>query len=224
MLRFLFGRGRARQDGSEASRESDPAEQPVKVILGLGNPGKDYERTRHNVGWWVIDHLADVWRFEGWRRDGDARIATGNVGRTKVRLVKPQTYMNLSGAVLRPYVRRPFWSPAKDLLVVVDEVALPLGRYRFRAKGSSGGHNGLKSVEGALGTQDYARLRIGIRPTDEHRGVGNLSDFVLDDFGKSEAEVIRSLLPTLTDAIELWLGDGIIPVMSRFTGSESVRD
>jgi PTH1 family peptidyl-tRNA hydrolase len=223
VLRFLFGRGRAPQ-GTEKDREPDPADQPVKVILGLGNPGKDYERTRHNVGWWVVDHLADVWRFEGWRKDGDARVASGNVGRTKVRLVKPQTYMNLSGAALRPYVRRPFWAAAKDLLVVVDEVALPLGRYRFRAKGSAGGHNGLKSVEGAVGTQEYARLRIGIRPPDDRRDVGNLSDFVLDDFGKGEAEVIRSLLPTLADAIELWLGDGIIPVMNRFTGNETVAE
>jgi PTH1 family peptidyl-tRNA hydrolase len=224
VLRFFFGRGRAPKDGSEEHRESGPADQPVKVIVGLGNPGKDYERTRHNVGWWVVDHLADVWRFDGWRKDSEARVASGNVGRTKVRLVKPQTYMNLSGAVLRPYVRRPFWSAATDLLIAVDEVALPLGRYRFRAKGSSGGHNGLKSVEAALGTQEYARLRIGIRPTDEHRGVGNLSDFVLDDFGKGEAEVIRSLLPTLTDAIELWLTEGIIQVMNKFTGSESVTD
>ena len=224
MLRFLFGRSRAPKDGSDEHRESGSADQSVKVIVGLGNPGKDYERTRHNVGWWVVDHLADVWRFDGWRKDGEARVATGNVGRTKVRLMKPQTYMNLSGAVLRPYLRRPFWSAATDLLIVVDEVALPLGRYRFRSKGSAGGHNGLKSIEGVIGTQEYARLRIGIHPTEEHRGVGNLSDFVLDDFGKGEADVIRSLLPTLTDAIELWLADGITPVMNKFTGKESVND
>jgi len=224
VLRFFFGRSRASKDGSDAHHESGPADQPVKVIVGLGNPGKDYERTRHNVGWWVVDHLADVWRFDGWKRDGEARVATGHVGRTKVRLLKPQTYMNLSGAVLRPYVRRPFWSAATDLLIVVDEVALPLGRYRFRSRGSAGGHNGLKSVEGALGTQEYARLRIGIHPAEERRGVGNLSDFVLDDFGKGEADVIRSLLPTLADAIELWLADGIVPVMNKFTGKESVED
>ena len=189
----------------------------MKVILGLGNPGKEYERTRHNVGWWVIDHLADVWRFEGWKKDGDARVVSGTVGRTKVRLIKPLTYMNLSGAVLRPYLRRPFWAASKDLLVVVDEVALPLGRYRFRAKGNAGGHNGLKSIEGAISSQEYARLRIGIHPGDE-RTVGDLSDFVLDNFGKAEATTVRELLPTLTQGVELWLTDGIVPVMNKFTG------
>src|SRR5207247_11337719 len=119
---------------------------------------------------------------------------------------------NLSGAILRPYLRRTFWSAATDLLVVVDEVALPLGRYRFRAKGSAGGHNGLKSVEGALGTQDYARLRIGIKPADERRRVGARSEFVLDKFGKAEAEAVKELFPTLTAAIELWVHEGIVPV------------
>jgi peptidyl-tRNA hydrolase, PTH1 family len=189
----------------------------MKVIVGLGNPGKDYERTRHNVGWWVVDHLAGVWRFDGWRKDGESRVASGTVGGIKVRLIKPLTYMNLSGAVLRPYLRRPFWSAATDLMIAVDEVALLLGRYRFRAKGSAGGHNGLKSIEGAVGSQDYPRLRVGIAPEDpERRGV--LKDYVLDDFGKREEAVVRALLPTLTEALELWLTDGIVPVMNRFTG------
>jgi PTH1 family peptidyl-tRNA hydrolase len=189
----------------------------MKVILGLGNPGKEYERTRHNVGWWVVDHLADVWRFDGWKKDGEARVSTGQVGAAKVRLVKPLTYMNLSGAVLRPYVRRPFWAAAKDLLVVVDDVALPIGRYRVRAKGSAGGHNGLKSVEGAIQSQEYARLRIGIGPDDPRRR-GDLADYVLDAAGKAEEATIRALLPTLTEAIELWIRDGVAPVMNRFTG------
>jgi len=89
----------------------------MKVIVGLGNPGKEYERTRHNVGWWVVDHLADVWHFDGWRKDGEARVASGSVGSIKVRLIKPLTYMNLSGAALRSYMRRPFWSAATDLMV-----------------------------------------------------------------------------------------------------------
>jgi len=189
----------------------------MKVIVGLGNPGKEYERTRHNVGWWVVDHLADVWHFDGWRKDGDARVANGLVGTAKVRLVKPQTYMNLSGSALRPYLRRPFWSAATDLMIVVDEVALPLGRYRFRAKGSAGGHNGLKSIEANLKSQEYARLRIGIAPEDPGRR-GNLSDFVLDDFGKREGSVIKDLMPTFTEALELWIRSGIVPVMNTYTG------
>ena len=189
----------------------------MKVIVGLGNPGKDYERTRHNVGWWVVDHLADVWRFDGWKKDNDARIVTGTVGNTKVRLVKPLTYMNLSGGVLRPYMRRPFWAPATDLMIIVDEAALPLGRYRFRAKGSAGGHNGLKSIEGTLKTQEYPRLRIGIAP-EEPRQRGDLRDFVLDRFGKHEESVIRDLMPTFVEALELWIKSGITPVMNKFTG------
>jgi PTH1 family peptidyl-tRNA hydrolase len=196
-----------------------PDDGPMKVILGLGNPGKEYERTRHNVGWWMVDHLAERWNADAWRRDGEARVADVRLGNLRLRLVKPQTYMNLSGAVLKTYTRRAFWSPAVDLLVVVDEVALPLGRYRFRAKGSAGGHNGLKSVEGALGTQEYSRLRIGIKPEDERREVGNLSDFVLAPFGKQETEEVRALFPSLGDAIELWAKRGIVDVMNKYPGT-----
>jgi PTH1 family peptidyl-tRNA hydrolase len=198
-------------------------EGPVKVIVGLGNPGKEYERTRHNVGWWVLDHLADVWHFEGWRRDGDARVVSGSVGGVPVRLVKPQTYMNLSGAVLRPYLRRAGWSPQKDLLIVVDEAALPLGSFRFRARGSSAGHNGLKSIEGALGHQDYARLRIGIGPPPG-RQRGDLADYVLSEFGKSDAKVVTELLPTFVEGIEGWIAEGIEPVMNRFNSTGSGKE
>ena len=190
----------------------------MKVIVGLGNPGAEYERTRHNVGWWVVDHLADVWHFDGWRRDGEARVANGMVGGAKVRLIKPLTYMNLSGSVLKPYVRRPFWSAATDLMIVVDEAALPLGRYRFRAKGSSGGHNGLKSIEAAVASQEYSRLRVGIAPEDPRRR-GALKDFVLDEFGKHEAAEVRDLFPPLTQALELWIKSGILAVMNQFPGT-----
>ena len=190
----------------------------MKVILGLGNPGREYEHTRHNVGWWVVDHLADVWRFDGWRKDGEALTSTGLVGPTKVRLVKPLTYMNLSGAVLKPYVRRPFWAAATDLLVIVDEVAIPLGTDRLRARGSAGGHNGLKSIEGALGTREYARLRVGIGPNDELRRVGDLADYVLATMGKAERSEVMALMPRLTDIAETWVRDGVGVAMNRFNG------
>ena len=192
----------------------------MKVIVGLGNPGKEYEHTRHNVGWWMLDHLHETWSFDSWRKDNDARVSDGRVGNVRVRLIKPQTYMNLSGAVLKPYTRRPFWAAATDLMVVVDEVALPIGRYRFRAEGSAGGHNGLKSIQGVLGSQQYPRLRIGIHPGEE-RDVGNLSDFVLGQFGKTETRIVKDLLPTLTTALELWLKEGIAPVMNRYTGKDT---
>jgi PTH1 family peptidyl-tRNA hydrolase len=187
----------------------------VKVILGLGNPGREYEATRHNVGWWVLDHLADVWRFDGWRTDGDALTASGLVGSVKVRLVKPQTYYNRSGSVLTPYLRKPFWAPAIDLLVVCDDVALPVGRYRLRPQGSAGGSNGLKSIERTLGSQNYPRLRIGTRPVDEQRDLGNLADFVLSPFDPIERQEILDLMPKLADASDSWLREGILPAMNK---------
>ena len=188
----------------------------MKVVLGLGNPGRDYAETRHNVGWWMLDHLAEAWRLDAWRKDGEALTASGTLDGIKLRLVKPQTYMNLSGAVLKPWLRRPFWAAATDLMVVTDEVQLPTGTYRFRARGSAGGHNGLKSIEAALGNQEYARLRIGVGPSDAERRVGDLADYVLDDFGKAERETVRALLPTLQDALGQWTAKGIEPVMNAF--------
>ncbi len=188
----------------------------MKVIVGLGNPGPEYERTRHNVGWWLVDHLADVWRFGRWRKDGQARVAAGTVEGRHVRLVKPLTYMNLSGAVLRPYQRRASWHTGRDLLVVVDEAALPVGTFRIRARGSSGGHNGLKSIEAALQSQDYARLRLGVGPADPERRRGDLADYVLDEFGKRDAKTVESLMPSLTDLVLCWLADGAETAMNRF--------
>jgi PTH1 family peptidyl-tRNA hydrolase len=187
----------------------------LKVILGLGNPGREYAATRHNVGWWLIDHLADVWHFDGWKKSGESQITNGVVGGVKVRLVKPQTYMNLSGQALKNYVRRPFWSAAKDLLVVVDEVQLPVGRFRIRARGSAGGHNGLKSLEQALGSQEYARLRIGVGPSEERKGVyKDLADFVLAPFARDEREDVLALLPPLTATVETWMREGAEKAMN----------
>ena len=186
----------------------------MKVILGLGNPGREYAATRHNVGWWLIDHLADVWHFDGWKKDAESHVANGSVGGVRVRLVKPQTYMNLSGQALRKYARRPLWSP-KDLLVVVDEVQLPVGRFRIRSRGSAGGHNGLKSVEQALGSPDYARLRIGVGPSEERKGIyKDLADFVLAPFARDEREDVLALLPPLTATVETWLHEGAEKAMN----------
>ena len=197
----------------------------MKVIVGLGNPGREYAATRHNVGWWLIDHLADVWHFDGWKKDGESHVANGTVGGVKVRLVKPQTYMNLSGQALKKFVRRPFWSPAKDLLIVVDEVQLPVGRIRVRPHGSAGGHNGLKSVQHTLGTQEYARLRIGVGPSEERKGIyKDLADFVLSPFARDERDDILALMPQLTATVETWLTDGVEKAMNlhnRRPGGES---
>jgi PTH1 family peptidyl-tRNA hydrolase len=146
-------------------------------------------------------------------------VAAGRVGNAPVRLVRPLTYMNLSGTVLRPYRRREGWSPVTDLLVVVDDVALPVGALRLRARGSHGGHNGLRSIEHALGTREYARLRIGIKPVETERAIGDLADFVLSPFGTHERALVLALLPTCADAVALWLSDGIGQAMNRFNAS-----
>lgn len=189
----------------------------MKLVVGLGNPGPEYEATRHNVGWWVIDHLADVWRFPPWRAMPNARAADGEVDGRRVRLLKPQTFMNLSGDALAPYLQRPFWSVANDLLVVVDDVALPLGTFRFRAKGSAGGHNGLLSVEDALHTTEYARLRVGVGPETSVPG-SVLRDFVLGRFTPDEAAVVKALMPALRSGITTWIADGIATAMNRHPG------
>ena len=207
MLRALLARFRT--PGRDAGTD------PMKVILGLGNPGPEYERTRHNVGWWVLDHLADVWRFDGWKKDGDARVSTGLVGTTKVRLIKPLTYYNLSGNVLRPYLKRPFWGVQTDLLVIADDVAIPVGTFRLRAKGSAGGSNGLKSIEGVLKTQEYPRLRIGTRPADERRDTGPMRDFVLSEFGKLEEREVRELFPAIVAMVESWMREGAEKAAAR---------
>jgi PTH1 family peptidyl-tRNA hydrolase len=180
----------------------------MKVIVGLGNPGREYEDTRHNVGWWLLDELVRRWHFEAWRKDGESLTSTGLVGTKKVRLVKPLTFMNLSGNVLRPYLKREGFSAAQDLMIVVDEVAVPVGEYRLRAAGSPGGHNGLKSIEAHVKSATYPRLRIGIRPVDERRTIGDLADFVLHTMPRDEREIVTALYDRLVQALELWLADG----------------
>lgn len=180
----------------------------MKVIVGLGNPGREYESTRHNAGWWLVEHLAQRWHFDAWRRDGDSLATTGLVGGKKVRLLKPQTFMNLSGAALRPALKREGFNPAEDLLVLVDEVAIPVGEFRLRAFGSAGGHNGLKSVEGQLKSAKYPRLRIGVRPVDDRRLIGDLADFVLNTMPRDERELVDALVPRMVSAVELWLAEG----------------
>lgn len=131
-----------------------------------------------------------------------------------VRVLKPQTYMNRSGAAVAPFGALPGFDPATDLLVLVDDVALPVGRYRLRGAGSAGGHNGLKSIEGTLQRQDYARLRIGVGPVPP--GLEDLADFVLDTFEPEERRVLDELLDPMADAVEFWLAEGIERAMTRF--------
>ncbi len=129
-------------------------------------------------------------------------------------MLKPQTYMNRSGAALAPLRAHPAFDPSADLLVLVDDVALPVGRFRLRGAGSAGGHNGLKSIEGALQRQDYARLRIGVGPVPP--GLGDLADFVLGEFTAEERQMLGPLFDPMSEAVECWLAEGIERAMTQF--------
>ncbi|HEY7635787.1 MAG TPA: aminoacyl-tRNA hydrolase [Gemmatimonadales bacterium] len=182
--------------------------------MGLGNPGPEYHETRHNAGFRLADHLAARWQLGEFRRGDRARLAEGDWDSHRVRLLKPLTYMNRSGAVLASLRASSEFDPSRDLLVLVDDVALPLGRFRLRGAGSSGGHNGLKSIEGALQRQDYARLRIGVGPPPPD--LDDLAEFVLAEFGPEERETLHQLFEPMSEAVECWLDEGIEKAMSKF--------
>ncbi|HXG45935.1 MAG TPA: aminoacyl-tRNA hydrolase [Gemmatimonadales bacterium] len=187
--------------------------------MGLGNPGPEYEKTRHNAGFLLADHLARRWRFPPFRRIPAARETRGTVAGQDVVLLKPQTYMNRSGAALAPLRTRADFDPARDLLILVDDFALPLGQFRLRARGSAGGHNGLKSIEGALRSQVYPRLRIGVGPLPEQ--VEDSAEYVLGEFTREERETLARLLDPMADAVECWLAEGIEVAMNRYNRRES---
>ena len=185
----------------------------MKVIVGLGNPGPEYDATRHNVGWWVLDRLAHDWTLGPFRRDGRALCVQGVVVGLPVELVKPLTYVNRSGQALRFLIGAEAFDPPRDLLVVVDDAALDVGRVRFRPRGSAGGHNGLKSISGALGSDEYPRLRIGVGQKPEAM---DLADWVLSPMPEEDEDVVVGLLPGLTQAVEAWLTEGTEAAMNRF--------
>ncbi len=162
----------------------------------------------------MADHLAQRWSLGPFRRVPAAREAAGRVGDQDVRLIKPQTYMNRSGAVLASLRSVPGFDPAADLLVLVDDFALPLGRFRLRGAGSAGGHNGLRSIETDLGRQDYARLRIGIGPLPP--GLRDTAAFVLAPFEAAERQVLAEQLEPMAEAVDAWLAAGIEIAMNRF--------
>lgn len=188
------------------------------MICGLGNPGERYLLTRHNVGFRVVDLLADRWGLTGQGRakDGAARLDVrldDPIG--GVLLVKPLKFMNLSGGPLKAAIRQTEVDVGADLLVIADDVDLPLGRLRLRRGGSAGGHNGLRDIIAALGGSDFARLRVGIgRPGTARATV----DHVLSTFRSDERELADEAIATAADAVEHWLAHGIESAMNEFNG------
>ena len=186
------------------------------LIVGLGNPGAEYARTRHNAGFRVVERLAERWGV-GWtyEKKFNARLARAERGDRTVLLCQPQTYMNSSGEAASAVVQ--FYRVALGrLLIVVDDADLPLGELRLRPGGSSGGHHGLESIEQHLGTREYARLRIGI---GRQSGAREITGYVLGRFNSTEAALMDKVLTVASDQVECWLESGIQKAMSQFNGA-----
>jgi PTH1 family peptidyl-tRNA hydrolase len=203
----------------------------MRLVVGLGNPGPDYVGTRHNIGWEVLDALAARLRFiarpqdfnsaartkfEGWAIDGAVKTQATD---EKILLLKPTTYMNLSGRSVQPAMAFYQLSPA-DIIVVLDDLALPCGRLRIRKGGSSGGHNGLKDIQRALATDQYPRLRIGIDPAPP-RIPGR--DYVLGRFTTAQRNVLDPAIDRAVDALLMWIEKGIDPAMNAFNVDPSAE-
>lgn len=203
--------------GGEAIRPGRPHSRPqymsnTRILFGLGNPGERYQSTRHNVGFMVLDHLAGRRNVRWSHAAAEYACARIVLARMPLLLVKPLTFMNLSGDALRAVGAEEPVSAGK-LLVVCDDFNLPLGSLRLRRSGSDGGHNGLSSLIQELGTEAFARLRIGIGPAPRDR---DPADFVLEPFGEEEMTVMRKTVRNAVRCVETWLEAGIDLAMSRF--------
>jgi PTH1 family peptidyl-tRNA hydrolase len=188
----------------------------LHLIVGLGNPGADYERTRHNAGFLVAERLAERWKAR-WTEESkfSGSLAKAQVGEQRIILCRPLTYMNLSGEAVAK-VSKFYQIPIGRVLVVVDDADLPFGQIRLRADGSSGGHHGLDSIEQHLGSRQYARQRVGIgRQTG---GVRQIAGYVLGRFSSAEWPDVEKILDKAADQIECWLTAGVGQAMNRFNG------
>jgi PTH1 family peptidyl-tRNA hydrolase len=184
----------------------------VALVLGLGNPGAPFARTRHNVGWRVVEILVRRWHARPDERSPLYHAWTAGRGGGTVHLLTPLTFMNLSGAALTAWTERHGLEPG-ELLVVADDVYLPFGSLRLRRSGSSGGHRGLESVEAALGGREYARLRVGVGAA-EHAGA--LREHVLREFEAEDEGAVDEVLERAADAVQAWAEEGATAAMNRF--------
>jgi len=192
----------------------------VKLVVGLGNPGAKYHDTRHNIGFRVIDALARRWSVDQWREQHQALVAKVREGDEPVLIAKPTTFMNLSGDAVAGLAG--FYKIAvPDVLVVLDEVALPLGRLRAGRGGSAGGHNGLKSIIGRLGTSEVPRLRIGVGRGDTRK---DLADHVLGTFGADERDDVEAAVLRAAEATVTFVTEGIERVMNAFNAANDKQD
>ena len=188
------------------------------LIAGLGNPGARYARTRHNVGWMVLDELSRRWNIELTKRVHQALTATTQIGEHRVLVAKPQTFMNESGRAVGALLRYNKIELPR-LLVICDDLNLATGKLRLRANGSDGGQNGLKSVAQNLGSTQYARLRFGVgAPSDEERQQRGTADFVLSAFLPDEILSVQDGIARAADCVETWVREDLQSAMNRFNG------
>src|SRR5271170_4866220 len=189
----------------------------VKLIVGLGNPGDEYKLTPHNLGFLTIDRIAGSLGIEVRNRQHRALTARALIGDVAVLLAKPETFMNLSGDSVRALVQEYEAKPESDLIVIQDELDFPLGTLRIHTRRSSAGHNGIESIIGALGTQDFLRIRIGVAP---ERKVEDGQSYLLSPFRKAELAVVDGMLDTAAEAVMAILTDGVAAAMNRFNRKE----
>jgi PTH1 family peptidyl-tRNA hydrolase len=189
----------------------------MRLIVGLGNPGADYEMTRHNIGFLLIDLLARQANATVKRLNCRALTGRAEIEGEKVELAKPQTFMNLSGDAVAGLLNKNAFFDARQMIVISDDLALPFGKIRLRAKGSAGGHNGLKSIISACKTNEFIRLRIGIQP--EQFPIGDAKRFVLEKFSKAEQSKLEQILENGANAVRAVIRDGLPKAMAQFNGS-----
>lgn len=186
----------------------------MKVVVGLGNPGSSYARSRHNVGFWVVDRLAERHDLRVSKRQYRSQTAQGRIAGETVLLMKPQTYMNVSGEAVGR-ARRALGLGPSEFVVVYDDLDLALGRVRVRGEGGAGGHHGVESIIEALGSKAFPRVRVGIgRPASKSVNV----DYLLDRMTKEETESLSDSVERAADAVETILGAGVLPAMNQFNG------
>lgn len=183
------------------------------LIAGLGNPGEQYAKNRHNVGFQALAYLASRYGMSFGEKQSRARIASGSIAGQRVVLAKPFTFMNASGESIAPIVRWHKLDVQRELLVIYDDLDLPFGTLRLRASGSGGGQNGMKSIISHLGTNEFARLRVGIgRPPEGHDPIG----YVLGNWSRAESEQLPELWARVADAVEVFVAEGITAAMNRY--------
>lgn len=195
----------------------------MKIVVGLGNPGPRYETTRHNVGWLALDRLIDDWQATGPKVENQAEVFRARVGSEDVLLVKPLTFMNLSGRAVGPLAKFFKCSPG-DVIVLQDEVDLPPMTFKLKTGGGSGGHNGLKSLDEGLGGNGYHRVRIGVGHPRDFNPRMDTADWVLGQFSQEELDTLDPLLDKIKHAVELMIAGDVKAAMNRYNAAEKVTE